>query len=59
MKTKAFTLMEMVIVLFIVGVVVVIGAGLTGNQIQKLQYKTVKEQILSEYQIRYSKNLTS
>lgn len=59
MKTKAFTLVEMVIVLLIMGMIVILFTGLTGNQVQKLQQKTVKEQILSEYLIHYSKNLTS
>ena len=59
MKTKAFTLIEMVIVLLIMGVIVMLFASLTGNQIQRLHHKTVKEQILSSYQLQYSKNLTS
>jgi len=32
---------------------------LSGGQIQKLQWETVKQNILSEYQSRYSQNLTS
>jgi len=59
MKTKAFTLIEMILILCMMGVIVMLCAGLTGTQIKKLQYKTIKEQILSEYQIYYSRNLTS
>jgi hypothetical protein len=41
------------------GVIVLLFTGLTGNQVQRLQQKTEKEYILSEYQMHYSKNLTS
>jgi prepilin-type N-terminal cleavage/methylation domain-containing protein len=59
MHHKAFTLMEMIIVLVIMGIITLMIIGLTGTQLQKLQRKTVKDSLLTEYQNRYSKNLTS
>jgi len=56
---KAFTLIEMVFVMLILGIITMMFMGMTGNQIQKLQQKSVKEALLMEYQMRYSKNLTS
>jgi len=56
---SAFTLIEMVIVLVIMGILLLMTISLTGNQLQRLQRKVIKESMLSEYQQRYSKNLTS
>ncbi|MDR0607689.1 MAG: type II secretion system GspH family protein [Candidatus Peribacteria bacterium] len=56
---KAFTLMEMLIVLIIMGIITMMTMGFTGDQLQKLQQKTVKEAMLSDYQSHYTKNLTS
>lgn len=56
---KAFTLMEMMIVLIIMGIITMMTMGITGDQLHKLQQKTVKESLLAEYQTHYTKNLTS
>jgi prepilin-type N-terminal cleavage/methylation domain-containing protein len=56
---KAFTLMEIVIVMVIMGIITLMTMTLSGTQLQKLQRKTVKDTLLTEYQQRYSKNLTS
>ena len=56
---KAFTLIEIVIVMVIIGIITWMVMLLSGAQLQKLQYETLKQHILSEYQSRYSKNLTS
>jgi len=56
---KAFTLMEIVIVLAIMGIITLMTMGLSGTQLQNLQQKTIKEKILSTYQTHYSRNLTS
>ncbi|MDR2541138.1 MAG: prepilin-type N-terminal cleavage/methylation domain-containing protein [Candidatus Peribacteria bacterium] len=56
---KAFTLMEMMIVLIIMGIITMMTMGITGEQLHKLQQKTVKEAMLTEYQTHYTKNLTS
>jgi prepilin-type N-terminal cleavage/methylation domain-containing protein len=56
---KAFTLLEMILVLVIMGIITLMIMGLTGTQLQKLQQKTVKDTLLTAYQNRYSKNLTS
>ena len=59
LKTKAFTLIEMIIVLIIMWILLMMGIWLSGSQVQKIQNKTVKESILSEWQSRYSRNLGS
>lgn len=56
---SAFTLIEMIIVLIIIGILLMVTIGLSWNQIQKVKNKTVKESILSEWQSRYSRNLWS
>ena len=56
---KAFTLVEMLIVLLIMGVITMMTMGFTGNQLEKLQQKTIKEAMLTDYQSHYTKNLTS
>lgn len=58
-KAKAFTLIEMIIVLIIMWILLMMGIWLSGSQVQKIQNKTVKESILSEWQSRYSRNLGS
>lgn len=58
-KIKAFTLIEMIIVLIIMWILLMMGIWLSGSQVQKIQNKTVKESILSEWQSRYSRNLWS
>ena len=56
---KAFTLVEMVIVLVVIGIMLMATVYLSGEQIQKVKNKTVKESILAEMQSRYSRNLWS
>ena len=56
---KAFTLIEMVIVLIIIWIILTATVFLSGEQIQKVKNKTVKESILAEMQSRYSRNLWS
>ena len=56
---KAFTLIEMMIVLLIMGIILLFTVGLSGQQIQKVKNKAVKESILAEMQMRYSRNLWS
>ena len=56
---KAFTLIEMVIVLIIMWIMLLFTTSLSGDQIQKVKNKAVKESILSEMQTRYSRNLWS
>ena len=56
---KAFTLIEMVIVLIIMGILLMFTVFLSGDQIQKIKNKSVKESILSEMQTYYSRNLWS
>ncbi|MDR3169087.1 MAG: type II secretion system GspH family protein [Candidatus Peribacteria bacterium] len=56
---KAFTLMEMLIVLIIMGIITMMTMSFTSDQLSKLQRKTVKEAILTDYQSHYTKNLTS
>lgn len=55
----AFTLVEMVIVLVIIGILFTATLFLSWDQIQKVRDKTVKESILAEMQSRYSRNLWS
>ena len=55
----AFTLVEMVIVLVIIGILFTVTLFLSWDQIQKVRDKTVKESILAEMQSRYSRNLWS
>jgi len=56
---KAFTLIEMVIVLIIMWIMLMFTVSLSGDQIQKVKNKAVKESILAEMQNRYSRNLWS
>lgn len=56
---SAFTIIEMLIVLIIMGILLMLVIGLSWDQIQKIQDKTVKESIVSEWQSRYSRNLWS
>ena len=56
---KAFTLIEMVIVLIIMWIMLMFTVSLSGDQIQKVKNKAVKESILAEMQTRYSRNLWS
>jgi prepilin-type N-terminal cleavage/methylation domain-containing protein len=56
---KAFTLIEIVIVVLIIGIITGMVMVLSGEQLRKLQWETVKQSILTEYQSRYSRNLTS
>jgi prepilin-type N-terminal cleavage/methylation domain-containing protein len=56
-KYSAFTLIEMVIVLVIMGILLLVTLNLSGEQIQKVKDKTVKESIIAEMQSRYSRNL--
>lgn len=56
---KAFTLVEMIIVLIIMGILLMFTLGISGQQIQKVRNKSVKESILAEMQTRYSRNLWS
>lgn len=58
-SVNAFTLIEMLIVLIIMGILLLMTVWLSWQQIQKIQNKTVKESILSEWQTRYSRNLWS
>lgn len=56
---KAFTLIEMVIVLIIMWIMLMFTVSLSGDQIQKVKDKAIKESILAEMQTRYSRNLWS
>jgi prepilin-type N-terminal cleavage/methylation domain-containing protein len=56
---NAFTLIEMLIVLIIMGIMLMVTLLLSWDQIQKVRDKTVKESILVEMQSRYSRNLWS
>ena len=56
---KAFTLVEMIIVLIIMGIMLMFTVALSWQQIQKVKNKSVKESILAEMQTRYSRNLWS
>ena len=56
---SAFTLIEMVVVLIIIWIMLMATVFLSGEQIQKVKDKTVKESILAEMQSRYSRNLWS
>ena len=58
-KYKAFTLIEMLIVLIVMWIMLMVTLLLSGDQIQKVRDKTVKETILAEMQSRYSRNLWS
>ena len=49
----------MIIVLIIMGIMLLVTLHLSGEQIQKVKDKTVKESILAEMQSRYSRNLWS
>ena len=49
----------MIIVLIIIGIMLLVTLHLSGEQIQKVKDKTVKESILAEMQSRYSRNLWS
>jgi len=59
MSHKAFTLIEMMIVLIIMGIMLMFTVSLSGSQIRKVKNKAVKESILAEMQTRYSRNLWS
>ena len=56
---SAFTLIELVIVLIIIWIMLMATVYMSGEQIQKVKDKTVKESILAEMQSRYSRNLWS
>lgn len=56
---KAFTLIEMTIVLVIMWIMLMATVYMSGEQIQKVKDKSVKEAILSEMQTRYARNLWS
>lgn len=58
-KYNAFTLIEMLIVLIVMWIMLMVTLFLSGDQIQKVRNKTVKETILAEMQSRYSRNLWS
>lgn len=58
-KYNAFTLIEMLIVLIVMWIMLMVTLFLSGDQIQKVRDKTVKETILAEMQSRYSRNLWS
>ena len=58
-SSKAFTLVELVIVLVIIWIMLMATVYLSGEQIQKVRDKAVKESILAEMQSRYSRNLWS
>ncbi len=58
-KAKAFTLVEMTVVLLIMGILLMMTMSFSGAQIQKLENKSVKESIVTERQSRYSRNLWS
>ncbi len=58
-KYNAFTLIEMLIVLIVMWIMLMVTLFLSGDQIQKVRNKTVKESILAEMQSRYSRNLWS
>ena len=58
-KKRGFTLIEMLMVLIIMWILLMVTMGLSWDQIQKVKNKTVKESILEEWQIRYSRNLWS
>jgi type II secretory pathway pseudopilin PulG len=47
----------MIIVLIIIGIMLLVTLYMSGEQIQKVKDKTVKEAIVAEMQSRYSRNL--
>ena len=59
MLYKAFTLIELTTVLVIIGIMLMATIYLSGEQVQKVKNKTVKESIIAEMQSRYSRNLWS
>ena len=58
-KLKAFTLLEMVIVMILLGIMTMMTLQLSTDQIEKVQHKAVKEEIIQTYQKYYTKNLVS
>ena len=56
---KAFSLIELVFVMLLLGVIVVLCMTGFWSQFQKLQQKVVKEAFLTEYQQVFTRNLTS
>lgn len=54
---KAFTLVEMLLVMVIMGFILMMGCYFSNGQLQEIQTKTVKEDLLSTYQSYYLKNL--
>ena len=58
-KKRGFTLIEMVIVLIIMWILLMVTIALSGDQIQKIKNKAIKESILAEWQSHYSRNLWS
>lgn len=58
-KIWSFTLIEMVIVLLIISILTMLTMWLSGEQIDKVQNKAIKESFMSEWQSHYSRNLWS
>lgn len=56
---RAFTLIEMLIVLIIMWILLMVTMALSWDQIQKIKNKAIKESILAQWQSHYSRNLWS
>ena len=56
---KAFTLIEMLMVMLLLGVLTMMGMYFSNGQLIGIQEKTVKENFLSQYQYYYGKVLSS
>ena len=54
---KAFTLVEMLLVMVIMGFILMMGCYFSNGQLQEIQTKTVQEDLFSTYQSYYLKNL--
>lgn len=56
---KAFTLIEIVIVLLIISILLVATIGLGSNRITDIKAQSIKEQFIGYYNELYSQNMTS
>lgn len=58
-KLWAFTLIEMMIVLIIMWIITMLCISLSGDMVNKVKNKTIKENILAERQSHYSRNIST
>jgi len=59
MKKKAFTLVEMAIVLLVIGILMAATMRFGSNRIVDLKAQSIKEQFVGRYNELYSQNMTS